>query len=414
MFLFLLILSYLLIDVYTYFGIKSLFNKKYNIRIFNFIYIAVSLFVYFSFFKLSQDMQSGSIVRDSSANFAIGIVFTFFITKLVFVLGMLLHDGGRFFIGVYQYFSTKLKGSEDLDQFLPNRRKFITTASTLLAAIPFTSLLYGITKGKYKFTLSKTSLAFNDLPKSFDGFKIIQISDIHAGSLDSISEVEKAVELINDQNPDILLFTGDLVNSKKDEIDPFIETFSKLSAKHGKFAVLGNHDYYGLYDMDEVKHPAYWDDFYQKFDAMGFNLLNNSNVSIEKGEDKIHILGVENWGAGKWFPKKGDLSKAIVGVKNGDFSILMSHDPTHWEKEIKDYQNHIHLTLSGHTHGMQFGIDMPGFKWSPVKYRYKHWAGLYEEQGKYLYVNKGFGFLGFPGRVGMWPEISLIELKSLA
>jgi predicted MPP superfamily phosphohydrolase len=414
MFFLVLMIVYIVVDLYSYFGFKSLFATKGNIKFFTIGYIAISLFVYYCFLKVSQGMQSGSIVRDSSTNFAIGIVFTFFITKMVFVLGMLLQDVGRLLVGSYQFLDNKLGNNDSLEQFLPNRRKFVTTASTLIAAIPFTTLLYGITKGKYKFTLSNISLAFNDLPKSFDGFKIIQISDIHAGSLDSKKEVIKAVDLINEQNPDLILFTGDLVNSKKDEINPFLEIFSELKAKHGKYAVLGNHDYYGLYDIEEKDHEPYWQDFYQKFDSMGFKLLNNSNESICIGDESIKILGVENWGAGRWFPKKGDLDQATVGVKNEDFSILMSHDPTHWEEQIKSYHNNIHLTLSGHTHGMQFGIDMPGFKWSPVKYRYKHWMGLYEEQGKFLYVNKGFGFLGFPGRVGMWPEISVFELKSLA
>jgi len=218
--------------------------------------------------------------------------------------------------------------------------------------------------------------------------------------------------MINDQNPDLILFTGDLVNSDKDEIDPYIEIFEKLRAKYGKFAILGNHDYYGLPD-DHAEEKIYWADFFIKYEKMGFQLLANENAHIQIQEDRLQILGVENWGASHYFPKNGNLDYALEGVPEDDFCILLSHDPTHWSEKVLDHKRHIPLTLSGHTHGFQFGISVPGFKWSPAQYRYPHWLGLYEEKDQKLYVNRGFGFLGFPGRIGMWPEITVIELAKV-
>ncbi len=412
MFFFVITVIYLIADIYTFVGLKSLLSNKKVIKVFTICYTLLSLFVYYQMTKVYDGMQSGSVVRDNETNFAIGIFFTFFITKLVFSSGMILHDGGRMLAGIYNFVSSRLSENNEFPQILPSRRKFITTMTAFVSAVPFFTLLYGITRGKYKFDLTSTPLAFNDLPKNFNGFKIVQISDIHAGSLDSQEEVEKAVDLINEQNPDLILFTGDLINSQKEEVDPYLKIFGKLKAKHGKFAVLGNHDYYGLWELEESEHAGYMSDFFRRYDEMGFKLLNNDNETIKIGDETIKIVGVENWGAGRWFPKKGDLDAALKGVEGADFTVLISHDPTHWDKKVKDHHKHVHLTLSGHTHGMQFGINMPGFKWSPVQYRYKHWMGLYEEKGQYLYVNRGFGFLGFPGRVGMWPEISCFELIS--
>ncbi|MBK9741427.1 MAG: metallophosphoesterase, partial [Saprospiraceae bacterium] len=226
-------------------------------------------------------------------------------------------------------------------------------------------------------------------------------------------KVRKGIEKINELKADVVCFTGDLVNSEKDEIDPYIEIFSEIEAKYGKLATLGNHDYYGHYDKNDPQaEKVYFEDFFSKFKKMGFDLLNNENRSITKDGETIHIVGVENWGAGHWFPKKGDLAKATENLDGNGFKILMSHDPTHWDEKVLNFPKKMDLTLSGHTHGFQFGFQMPGFKWSPAQYRYKKWLGLYQEDDKYLYVNRGFGFLGFPGRVGMWPEITLIELQS--
>jgi len=404
---------YLFLDAYTYFGLKSLFTNQRNIRIFQAVYLLSSIFVIFSFYQMYVGLNSGSFFRSASANFYLGIFFTAIVSKMVFVGLMMLQDGGRVFYALFDSISGSSSGENISGKYLPSRRKFLTLAAAGLAAIPFSGMLYGITRGKYRYTINRVKLSFKDLPAAFNGFKIVQISDIHAGSLDSPDDVQRGVQMINDELPDAIMFTGDLVNSQKKEVDPFIDIFAELKAKHGKFAVLGNHDYYGApRDSREDKTDEYWKDFFSKYEAMGFNLLNNDSVNIEKQGEQISILGVENWGAGRWFPKLGDLDKALMKSRKDNFCVLMSHDPTHWDEKVIPHQKHIHLTLSGHTHGFQFGINMPGFKWSPAQYRYERWMGLYEKAEQYLYVNRGFGFLGFPGRVGMWPEITVIELTT--
>jgi len=284
---------------------------------------------------------------------------------LAFVIFLLPQDLGRFFYGIgnflYTFFSSK--DFPDNHQTFPSRRRFLTLAATGLAAIPFSTMLYGITRGKYAYTVNKVKIAFADLPAAFDGFKIVQISDIHAGSLDSVSSVAKGVDMINEQAADIVVFTGDLVNSDKDEVNDYVDVFKAIQAKSGKFAILGNHDYYGVPD-DTANQKTYWTDFYKKYKQMGFQLMNNTNTFLEKDGERICLLGVENWGRARYFPKRGDLDKALSNTAADDFCVLLSHDPTHWDDKVLPHQKHIHLTLSGHTHGFQFGINMPGFKWS--------------------------------------------------
>ena len=403
---------YFFLDLLTYSGLKPLFIGKW-LRLYQFLYIGSSLFVLFSFFRLYQTLQTGSLFKDASYNFYLGIVLTAVISKFVFLLVLLVQDGGRLLFGGANFLldAVGLREVASGDSFIPKRRKMMTWIAAGIASIPLTTILYGVTKGKYKYTVNKVKLAFKDLPPAFEGFKIAQISDIHAGSLDSLEDVARGVKMVNDQSPDLILFTGDMVNSNKEEVNPFIDIFKQLKAKHGQYAVLGNHDYYGVpRGGTATQVNAYWQDFFAKFKQMGFQLLTNENTRIEKDGAYLKLLGVENWGAGRWFPKKGDLDKSLRDCASDDFCILMSHDPTHWDEKVLDHQQHIHLTLSGHTHGMQFGINLPGFKWSPAKYRYPRWNGLYKEKGQYLYVNRGFGFLAFPGRIGMWPEITVLEL----
>ena len=279
-----------------------------------------------------------------------------------------------------------------------------------LAAIPFGSVLYGMILGKYNYQILNHTLYFDDLPEAFNGFKLTHISDIHSGSFDDEDKIAYGIDLINEQESDVILFTGDIVNNTADEMDDWIPYFKKLKAKEGKYSVLGNHDYGEYTRWKTIEEKA------QNFQAIkdihpkiGFNLMLNESVYIEKETDKIALIGVENWGTR--FKKAGDLKKATDKINKKDFKILMSHDPSHWDAEVKKSETNYHLTLSGHTHGMQFGIEIPGLKWSPVQYVYKQWAGIYESLGRYINVNRGFGFLAFPGRVGIWPEITVITLK---
>jgi predicted MPP superfamily phosphohydrolase len=283
-----------------------------------------------------------------------------------------------------------------------------------IAAIPFASVLYGITIGRYKFQVYKHVLEFEDLPHAFDGFTFTQLSDIHAGSFDNKEKLEYAVDLINSQDSDLLLFTGDIVNSIADEMLPWSDVFRKLR-KHtyGNYSILGNHDYgeYVKWNTEEER-LANFKGICDISPEIGFHLLRNECVRIEKGGESIVVVGVENWGADPRFMKYGDLDKATQGVSTADFKILMTHDPSHWDAQVLDHPKNFQLTLAGHTHGFQFGIEIPGvIKWSPVQYIYKQWAGLYEKMGKYIYVNRGFGYHAYQGRTGIWPEITVIELR---
>jgi predicted MPP superfamily phosphohydrolase len=299
-----------------------------------------------------------------------------------------------------------------MDAHVPARRKFVAQIGFGLAAIPFFGLLHGIFIGKYNFRVIRQTVAFDDLPDAFDGFTITQISDIHSGSFDNHEKVNYAIDMINAQDTDMILFTGDIVNALAGEMHPWIETFNRIKTpEFGKHSILGNHDYGEYLTWNSEKEKS--DNFAAIKDLhrqIGFNLMLNEHKFIEKDDQRVALVGVENWGVR--FKQAGDLAKASNGLTPQDFKILMSHDPSHWEMEVKNHPGHYQLTFSGHTHGFQFGIEIPGvIKWSPVQYVYKQWAGLYEHLGRYIYVNRGLGYHAYPGRVGIWPEITVIELK---
>ena len=339
--------------------------------------------------------------------YAIGFFISLFVFQAVLTLVLLAEDVIRIPQAIYHFF-TRIPGEV---QFMPDRRALISKIALGLAALPFTSLLYGMYRGKYNYKVLAYELEYEDLPEAFDGFTITQISDIHSGSFDNPEKVAYGIDLINQQQSDLVLFTGDLVNNKAAEIKPWIQYFSKISAPHGVYSVLGNHDYgdYTRWETEELKTKNL-ESLFQSQKEMGWKLLLNEADFIEKKGARLAIVGVENWGNG--FKKAGDLDRALTKVEEKDFKILLSHDPSHWEAKVLPHPYKVHLTLSGHTHGMQFGIEIPGWiKWSPVKWRYKQWAGIYEASNQKLNVNRGFGYLAYPGRVGMWPEISVITLK---
>jgi predicted MPP superfamily phosphohydrolase len=316
--------------------------------------------------------------------------------------------------GVPKLFGSPVLLLEDLTRLFTGfgpRSILISEFALAVAAIPFFALLFGLTRGRHHYQVHRETLYFDNLPEAFDGFTLTQLSDIHAGSFTDVNGVNKGIDLVNAQNSDVILFTGDLVNNKASEMTPWIDTFARLQAPTGKFSVLGNHDYgdYVKWDNEAVK-AGNLIALKKVHEQIGFRLLLDESIKIEKDGQSIALIGVENWGKGG-FHKYGDLEKAIQNVDDSEIKILMSHDPSHWEAITLQHLKHIHLTLSGHTHGMQFGIELFGFKWSPVKYVYKQWAGLYKQNDRYLYVNRGFGFLGLKGRVGIWPEVTVITLK---
>lgn len=405
----LLLLFVFLIDWYSFQAFKTIFPEQSWVKI---VFWAFSIFVYLFVAYGFLTFDRGSL----SLNFGrmISLLVLSLIPKLIVLVFMFGEDIGRFLAGIYQ----SVSGSREGD-FLPDRRKFVSQTALILSAVPFLGILHGVLIGKYRYRVVKHSLEFDDLPEEFDGFRITQISDIHSGSFDNKEKLEYGVDLINQQKSDVILFTGDLVNNHAGEMEPWVDTFKKLRAPMGKYSILGNHDYgdYMSWPSKEAK-VANLKRLADIQEELGFRLLRNESVNITKpalsgveGEvASIDLLGVENWGKG--FAQYGDLPKTAANLSDKSFKILMSHDPSHFDEEVKNYPQHIHLTLSGHTHGMQFGIEIPGFiKWSPASLRYPKWAGLYEELGRYLHVNRGFGFLAFPGRVGIWPEITVLELK---
>ena len=364
------------------------------------VVIAGNLIIQFGF-------GSEGRVLSPSKSYAFGFILAFLLFNVVLILFLFGEDIVRSISGLY----SKLFISEQPFQ-MSSRRKFVSGIAIGVAAIPFASLLYGMYKGKYNFKVIKQTLYFEDLPEAFDGYKITHISDIHTGSFDNFHEIERGVNLIKEQKSDVILFTGDLVNNKSTELLPWKDLFAELKADDGVFSILGNHDYGDYIDWNSsAEKEQNLEELKQLQKDMGYDLLLNENRFIERNGQRLALLGVENWGKGG-FKKAGDLKKAAEGVQPDDFKILMSHDPSHWDEVVINDDYHYHLTLSGHTHGMQFGIEIPGWiKWSPIKYRYKHWAGVYKEKGQYINVNRGFGYLGYPGRVGIWPEITVIELK---
>ncbi|MDT7829504.1 metallophosphoesterase [Pricia sp. S334] len=375
-----------------------------------YLFIAVSLLVLGNFvYQFTWGAAPGRVLSRPKS-YAFGLMLAFFTFQLITILFLFSEDIFRVVSALYH----KLTGNTRTFA-LPERRKFLSLLGLGIAALPFGALLYGMYKGKYNFQVLNYELEFEDLPDAFDGYRITQLSDIHSGSLDDRKKVEYAVNLVNEQESDVILFTGDLVNNLATEMAPWKDLFSTLKAKDGKFSVLGNHDYGDYVDWEtEASKRQNLEDLKLIQRDIGFDLMLNESRYLQKGNDKVALVGVENWGRGG-FKKAGNLKKAAATIDKNDFKILLSHDPSHWEDVVLFDDTHYHLTLSGHTHGMQFGIEIPGWvKWSPARWRYKYWAGIYKEKGQFINVNRGLGFLGYPGRVGIWPEISVITLKKKA
>lgn len=394
--LFIFLAFLLIVDIYSFQAIKTVSKKKVRLT-----YILVNGILYFLLFFQIFFIEN---VRESALlTYNFTLLFILFVSKTILILFLFPEDILRFI----KFLFSKIQNKK-IDN---SRRKFISNLSLAVAAIPIPIMIHGITRGRYNFKVVNHEISFKDLPKSFDGYTITHLSDFHCGSFESRSKLKYAIDLVNEQNSDLIAFTGDFVNNTYTEILPWIDEFKKINSKDGKFSILGNHDYGDYYDWgNEENKKLGFKKLIEIQNELGFKVLRDESVHIKKNNEKISLVGVENWGDG--FKKKGDIDKAISDLDESDFKIVLSHDPSHWDKILVDHKEKFNLTLSGHTHGMQFGIEIPGFiKWSPVKYRYKYWAGLYERSNQFINVNRGFGVLGFPGRVGIWPEITVIKLK---
>ena len=375
-------------------------RKAVKYKIFTYLYYTASAFFFFYFLYFWNESFAG--VWDQHRQFSFGL----FLSWLLFVTLISIFFMGETLVRLFcAPFRTKK------EKVIPSRRRFVSLIGMGVAAIPFAGMIYGMLWGRYNYRVVKHTLYFDDLPEAFDGYRVVHISDIHSGSFDNAEKVQYGIDMINAQQGYVIFFTGDLVNNKAEEMRPWIAHFKQLHAKDGVYSVLGNHDYGDYVQWDSPDEKAKnLETLKQIHQQLGFCLLNNESVFLSRGQQRIAVVGVENWGQG--FIKKGNLKQALSQVDKKDFKILLSHDPTHWQYEVLKDPNFIHLTLSGHTHGMQFGIEIPGvIKWSPAGWRYKYWGGVYKEKDRYINVNRGFGYLAFPGRVGMPPEITVIELK---
>ncbi len=404
---FILFVIILLIDVLAFQAVRQLVGTsgrslKTVTYILYWVVPALTMaYIAAAFFGHTDNFPKGiqSLVR--------AMLFILYFTKLLMAVVILIDDIRRLIFGVVNL------GVADL-HLSTERSKWMSYVALLLGAIPFLSLTYGMARNSYRYRLLKTKVPVKDLHPDLHGLKIVQISDIHSGSFLLKEPVERSVQMVLDQKPDIVFFTGDLINSLATEMEPFLEMFSRLQAPLGVYSILGNHDYgdYHHWDNPEDKRRNF-EDMKNMHARLGWKLLLNEHVTIPVGDVAFNVIGVENYSASPRFPKHGDLRLATQDMPGNALNILLSHDPSHWNAQVTNDHPEIHLTLSGHTHGFQFGVEIPGvFKWSPIQYMYPQWAGLYEKDGQYLYVNRGLGYLGYPGRVGILPEITLLTLET--
>ena len=397
----------ILVDVYAYQAFKAATTNKWV----HYLYIAISLGIYAVFITaLFTDPRTWS---GATRSYLTSIFLLVFISKLLISVFLLFDDTlriGRWIVSLFQTPAIPTDGTTTAANYI-TRSQFISRIGILGAALPFATLLYGMVRNAYNYQIKKVALPIANLPDVFEGLTIVQISDIHSGSFTQQHPVALGVDMINGLNPDLVFFTGDLVNNRADEAEDYIDIFGKIKAKLGVFSITGNHDY-GEYVPWETKadEHANFERLKDNHKRMGWRLLMNENHIIERNGHKLAILGVENWSALLRFPKYGKLHQAYEGTQDSAVKLLLSHDPSHWRAEILPKYPDINAVFSGHTHGFQLGINWNGFKWSPAQWMYKEWMGLYEDAGRHLYVNPGYGFLGYPGRVGILPEITHFTL----
>lgn len=404
-------LFFILIDWYVFQGVRALIQNsseltQKSVKIAFWSITALSLFAFFLYHFSNVDLLGKSVRM-----FILVGIFMNYLAKVFFAVFLLIDDISRGIQYLVQKFSNPTPAIvSDKESHIP-RSQFILKTAVVVGAAPLVAMSWGILSGAHDYRVRRIKLPLPNLPKAFEGLKIVQVSDIHAGSFWNKTAVQGGIEMLLNEKPDVVFFTGDLVNNQAVEMKEWISTFSKVKAPLGVFTVLGNHDYGDYVNWGSAQEKRQnLIDLVNIQKAMGWNLLVNQNHILEVDGEQIAIVGVENWGAKARFPKYGKLSEAIKGTENVSTKLLLSHDPSHWQAEVLPMYPDIDAMFSGHTHGMQMGVDIPGFKWSPVQYVYDEWAGLYRQDNRYLYVNRGFGYIGYPGRIGMPPEITTIEL----
>ena len=342
--------------------------------------------------------------------FVLTFISMSYISKVVAIICVFIDDIRRvltlFFTGRKRRYEKRVARGQKMP-----RSKFLARSAVVMATLPIVTMSFGIVRGAYDYRIRRRKIYLPNLPKAFEGIKVAQLSDIHSGSFYDKVAVQGGIDMLMGEKPDMIFFTGDLVNNQTSEVSDYMDMFSKVKADLGVYSTLGNHDYgdYRGWSSPAAKQQNL-SDMVKSHERMGWDLLLNENRSVKIGNDQISVIGVENWGAGR-FAKYGRLNDAALNAE-GDVKLLLSHDPSHWDAQVRQMQPDIDITFSGHTHGMQLGVEIGDFRWSPSKWIYKQWADLYQEENQYLYVNRGFGFLGFPGRIGILPEITILELTS--
>jgi predicted MPP superfamily phosphohydrolase len=408
----------LAIDIYLWYSLKKKINTAaVPVRIIiGFLYWLP--LVAFIFLTSISSINNVNLVHPPLVAYILGFAVVVYFSKLITVIFFLLADLYRITLFVIRHARAKKTGKPiSHGGTAISRGKFLRTIGLATGGLFFSGMVIGMVKWAHDFRIRRVDLSFKKLPWPYAGLRVVQISDLHLGSWASVDPIEEAATIINDLDPDLVLFTGDLVNYSTSEAFRFKAALRSIRAKYGVYAILGNHDYgdYVNWSSDEDK-TANMNALYQFFEEIGWKLLRNENAVIDIEGEKLALIGVENWSANPRFPKLGNLPKAMEGLDNIPVRILMSHDPTHWEKEVSLKYPEIDLTLSGHTHGFQFGVELKHFRWSFAQYVYKYWAGLYQSEKQnttqYLYVNRGLGMIGYPGRVGILPEITLFTLGS--
>lgn len=402
-------LIFITIDLYVWQGLKFLLKKsslkKYNTL--KYVYWGYNILIYImfvagKFITVRPTSQIGKFVG--------AFVLFILVSKVLYVLFLLIDDLQRLIRFIVYSIKDKSKAKTNTEDGI-SRLKFLHYMGLGLGGLFISSAIWGIFKGAHNYVVRKRTIKIDGLPESFKGLKIVQISDIHSGSFWNRDAVIKGIDLINQQNADMVFFTGDLVNDTSKEIEPWIDVFNKIQAPMGVYSTLGNHDYgdYVIWDSEEAKKQNL-QDIIQHHKTLGWDLLMDEHRIIEKNGEKIAILGIQNWSNLGKFPKYGDLEKAYKGTENIPVKLLLSHDPTHWRQQVLNQKPDIKVSFAGHTHGMQFGVDTAFYRWSPAKYIYPEWMDLYSENDQHLYVNRGFGYLGYPGRMGIYPEITVVTL----